>query len=216
MAANRSQSWMVWSTWWFLLAEFVAVAFLVPPRLVRWVEFEERMMTHQQLGEPTALWVEWTGHLWYRDLFEDSGARNEVTLYFLPTAEERRNARGMDELGQDWWFPYWAARIEVWFNVLERLCHRVAMFIAWAPFFILMICLWAWRGVMSWRIRRHGFSYASPLKHKVGLFLMVSSVPFSLSLLLLPLPLPPLSAVPIAIVAGLGTYIMATYTRKRI
>lgn len=216
MAAGKSQSWAVWATWWFLLAEFVAVALLVPPSYIRWVEAQERALVHQQLGESTALWVEWTGHLWYRDLFEDSGARREVTLYFLATPEEMQKARGMDELGQDWWFPYWHARIEVWFNVFERLCHRIAMLVAWGPFFILMVCLWGWRGIMNWKILRHGFRYASPLKHKLGFYLLAGSAPFAVSLLLLPFPLPPLVAVPIAIVAGLGAYVMATFTAKRL
>lgn len=212
---NKNKHWG-WTLFWLLALELVALAFLIPMPLITQAMTVEREMAWQILGPSTGAWLVDAADGLYREWFIDSGVRRQVLHHVLPTEEERLRSRGMENLGQGWFFPFIEERIMAMFLVIREFIFRVYSAAIWLPFGLAIALPATVDGMMMWRIQQYSFSYASPLRHRIG-FVSVKTVPVLLLIIfMVPLPFPPV-AYPV-VFAGLALALgqIARFVPKRV
>ena len=198
-----------------LLMEFILLAALVPTSWSERVRDTELAWLHAGLGARTATAVVQRAEDWYGTLFVSPGLVATSYRITLPGDEDVKRAGALSPLAT---LPLWswvAGRLEVVWAALHQALQRLAMVIAWWPFFLLLLAA-AWGdGWVRRRIRQSGFAYASPLAHAYALRGIVVVFVLLRLVLFLPLPLPALG-VPVvgALVAALVGVIVANAQKR--
>lgn len=152
-----------------VLIQLAVVLVLFPSNRIDEMSTVERQLTHTIMGERYATWAaERTGG-WYNSLIVDSGLYGGAHQMLLPTAEQRRDSRGMERLGERGWFPYVESRLDAFFTMLYQVMYRLALITAWAPYLLILVIPSVWDGMMLWRARQTGFFFNSPMVHRYSL-----------------------------------------------
>ncbi|MGV4120104.1 DUF4400 domain-containing protein, partial [Citrobacter freundii] len=88
----------------------------------------------------------------------------------------RQKSKGMQDMGQGW-FVWVKGRMEAFVNVIYQFYTRLALLSAWAPYMLILFAPAVYDGMMTWRIKRTNFDYASPVLHRYSvrgtMYLMV-------------------------------------------
>ncbi|WP_417634769.1 DUF4400 domain-containing protein, partial [Enterobacter hormaechei] len=79
--------------------------------------------------------------------------------------EERQKSKGMQDMGKGW-FVWVKGRMEAFVNVIYQFYTRLALLAAWAPYMLILFVPAVYDGMMTWRIKRTNFDYASPVLHR--------------------------------------------------
>lgn len=189
-------------TWFGLLVltEIIVVLVLAPNPWLRSVAEREYDMARAVLSAASVRDVDDRAAHWYRVLIRDTGLESQMYAFAGRAPDGRRldgDAPPVDSRGL---LDYFEGRVEAAIAVLYRVLWRVSSALVWAPFLLLLAIPSVVEGITAWRIRRHGFRYASPLAHRYAWRAQGGIAILCLFALLLPLPLPP-QAAPLALAA---------------
>ncbi|RCW98321.1 uncharacterized protein DUF4400 [Marinomonas foliarum] len=97
-------------------------------------------------------------------------------------------------MGQ-FWFDWIKGRINTLSEVVYQFLARIALLVVWSPYMLILLVPAVYDGLMTWRIKRTNFDYASPIIHSYGIrsigylflaFCVVSFSPFAVSPLVIP------------------------------
>lgn len=216
MATERGGRRASFSILWMLITEVLVVALLVPtPAILRSMDLE-RSMAWSMLGRKSGTWLIETADGFYKAHLIDSGVRQAVFDHVLPSEEERQRSRGMQKLGQGWWFPFLEQRLTASFLVIRQLFFRAISSLIWVPFFVAIAIPACIDAMMMWRKRGYEWEYASPMMHRWGVH-TVRYIPLVLVLLLFaPIPLPSFVYPIVAAVGALGIHLIGTHLPRMI
>lgn len=181
----------LWLIAFLFLAELLVIGLLVPGDWADRVIRQERALMRRQLGEATSQWVLATGNDWYQRWVIDTRADQVVRDFLIPTVEQRTRSEGLENLGVPW-FRWVEGRIDATLVVVQQLMMRMALLMVWLPFAPILVAPAVWDGLMTWKIKKTRFDYASPLVHRyslMGLGLGIGLLGLSL---LSPIPIPPM------------------------
>ncbi len=176
---------------WLLLVDLLAVFMLIPANWTEEVIARERALVEKSLGVQTRAWIDAKASAWFRASVVASGVREGAYRLLVPSPEERRGSRGMEELGRSW-FTWVEGRIAATLKTLYQFYRRLALFLVWAPYMPILLVPAIHDGSMTRRIKRTNFDYASPVLHRYSL-LGVACLTFGLFVVFfLPVALDPL------------------------
>jgi hypothetical protein len=205
--------------WWLLLVvviQVTTVLILIPSTWLEDVVRIEDEMLYSTLGEETAATVEQRGYRLYASLFIQTGVTSYVQSLFIPTEEERARSRGLQNLGQEGWFPWLEGRGYALQLVLIQACERFAHIYTWIPIMLMIFVPAAWDGYMNWQMKRTSMGYSSPFWHRLGMRITMLTVAGLLFATFLPFPLPPV-ILPVAIMIVLpilGSLVIANFPKR--
>lgn len=150
---------------WLLVLEVVVILLLVPGDLVARAIERESVLVEQNLGADARGWIEDKASRWFRSSIVDSGFYAELHHMLIPTEEERARSRGLEGMGRGW-FQIVESRIDALMNVIYQFYARMALLTAWVPYMLILFLPAIYDGLMTWRIKRTNFDYASPIVHR--------------------------------------------------
>lgn len=164
----------LWLVAWLLVIEILVILLLIPGDWVDKTIQRESELMEKNLGYETRQWINNTAGGWYQTSILDSGFYDAMYHTLIPTEEERKKSKGMENMGQRW-FVWVEGRIEAFTNVIYQFYVRLALLFSWIPYLFILFIPSVYDGLMSWKIKRTNFDYASPVIHRYsiqGIFLL--------------------------------------------
>lgn len=156
-----------WLIAWLLVAELFIILVFVPGHWTERVIEKESALIEKHLGARTVEWIDDRALNWYNAAMWESGVYRTLHTLLIPTPEERESSRGMQNLGNTV-FPWVEDRLASLMHVVYQVFARIALLAVWAPYMLILLVPALWDGVMSWKIKRTNFDYASPVLHRYG------------------------------------------------
>lgn len=210
MQRNLLFSLMIW------LLEVILVASFVSDRWTREIQATEDRMLIAYFGVEKETEIRYTAGHWFDQLFVQTGMRESVYRYFIPTERERQMSKGFEEVGRNDLFPFIQSRLDVLWDTVYQMIKRFVMACAWLPFLAVAILPFAVDGLIRRKVSQTNFDYPSPMAHRYSLYVMLGALYLLLMGLTLPFPVPPQSMpIGIFIVAWAINTLLAN-TQKRV
>lgn len=185
----------LWLVAWLFVIELVVILLLIPGDFTEKAIEKESILIEESLGNNTRTWIHDKASSWYQAAIIDSGFYDGMYSFMIPTEEQKQKSRGMEKMGHDW-FVWVGSRIEAFANVMFQFFHRLALLTAWGPYMLILLVPAFYDGLMTWKIKRTNFSYASPVIHRysvrgttivlIGL-IIAFFVPFALNPAIIPM-----------------------------
>ncbi len=198
-----------------LLMELIVVAGMIPRSWTSAQIEKEIRSISDMMGEEKATEVQTKAHTWFNQAFVDTGAYEGSFYFFIPTEEQRRRSKGMEDMGQDNLFPFVEKTlISIWTGVLQSTL-RLAHYMMWWPFFLLALIPAVGDAILQRRIKQASFAHASPVRYRFAINAFGAVVFLFFFSLLMPIAVPPV-AVPIgfAVAAISASFIFANMQKK--
>lgn len=155
----------LWLVVWLLALELVAILLLIPGDLTGRAIERESELVQQSLGREARNWITMKANTWYDASIIESGLYDATYRTLIPSEEEKKRSRGMEHMG-GLWFEWVEGRIDAVSKVIYQFYARLALLANWAPYMLLLLLPAAFDGLMTWRIKRTNFDYASPVIHR--------------------------------------------------
>lgn len=210
MQRNLLFSLMIW------LLEVILVASFVSDRWTREIQATEDRMLIAYFGVEKEAEIRHTAQHWFNQLFVQTGMRESVYRYFIPTERERQMSKGFEDVGRNDLFPFIQSRLDVLWDTVYQMIKRFVMACAWLPFLVVVILPFAIDGLIRRKVSQTNFDYPSPMAHRYSLYVMLGALYLLLMGLTLPFPVPPQSLpIGIFIVAWAMNTLLAN-TQKRV
>ena len=180
---------------WLLVIELAIVLILVPGDLTSRAIEKEAVDIKQSLGQQSQEWVHDKAERWYQSTMMDSGFYAGMHRTFIPTKEEKMKSKGLENFGSHW-FTFIEGRIESFTKVVYQFYTRIALFTLWMPYILVLLVPAIFDGLMTWKIKRTNFDYASPVIHRYSTravsyivigAIVLSFVPIAITPMLMPL-----------------------------
>lgn len=106
---------------------------------------------------------------WHQALVIDSGLYAGAIDLVIPTSKQKQKSRGIQNMGTaEGWFGWVQGRIDVLSSVIHQTMLRVAVLKVWLPYIAIILVPAVYDGIMTWKIKRTNFMYASPVFHRYG------------------------------------------------
>lgn len=192
MQRNLLFSLMIW------LLEVILVASFVSDRWTREIQATEDRMLIAYFGVEKEAEIRHTAQHWFDQLFVQTGMRESIYSYFIPTERERKISKGFEDVGRNDLFPFIQSRLDVLWDTVYQMIKRFIMACAWLPFLAVTILPFAIDGLIRRKVSQTNFDYPSPMVHRYSIYIMLGALYLLLMGLTLPFPLPPQS-IPIGI-----------------
>lgn len=203
-----------WVAALILCFEILVVFTMIPDRhIVKSIE-SESVLINQRLGRDTANAIIVKANKWYDGGVVQTGAKRMVYDFFIPQ-DDPNSKFGNTNLAPTY-FNYMSERIETLFKTYYQLLMRIAQLIVWAPYLLIVFLPALYDGYMSWKIKRTGFDYPSPLLHHYSILACVLLLVGSLGLFILPIALDPIIIPIVLILLSIFTGIAIGNMQKRI
>lgn len=180
-----------------LFIELTVILLLMPKNITERMILEEYRMLESHLGKDSRTWIEEKAGEWYRTTILDTGFYEGMYQTLIPTEEEKAESKGMESLGS-WWFPMVEGRIEAFTNMIYQFYMRAALILTWLPYVIILLLPAVYDGVMTWKIKRTNFSYASPVLHRYSVRGFVWTLAVLFLLIIAPIAISP-AVIPVAL-----------------
>jgi hypothetical protein len=210
MTRNLLFSLMLW------LLEVILVASVVSDRWTRKIQATEDRMLIAYFGVQKETEIRHTAQHWFDQLFVQTGMRESVYRYFIPTERERQMSKGFEDVGRNDLFPFIQSRLDVLWDTVYQMIKRFVMACAWLPFLAVVMLPFAVDGLIRRKVSQTNFDYPSPIAHRYSLYVMVGASYLLLMGLTLPFPVPPQS-MPIGIfIVAWATNTLLANTQKRV
>jgi len=200
-AQAPSRHWTLVTGALMLVIELLFVAGLVSPDWARAVRATEALSRRQDLGA-RAEWVEDMARGWFEGAFVATGLVAASYAFLLPDAAERRDAHGLEPLGEGPLFGFVRGRLEVAWGMLALALERLAWLLAWGPLAGLATAAALADAGLRRRRREAGFTPPQALRHRLaaeGLRVLAWGVLYGL---FLPWPWPAASALVVLALAA--------------
>jgi hypothetical protein len=163
--------------------ELVIIFILVPGDWTETVIKREHALMDNRYTDETNELINATATRWYKKTMIDSGIYVGLYRHLIPSAEDKKNSKGMENLGS-FWFNWLESRIDSLAYSVYHFYNRVALLMIWLPYFLILLIPSLYDGYNRWRIKRTNFDYSSSIVHHYSKLLTVLSV-WSLVLLFL-------------------------------
>ena len=210
MQRNLLLSLLIW------LLEIILVASFVSDRWTRDIQSSEDQMLIVYFGVEKNAEIRQTSQKWFDRLFVQTGIRESVYRYFIPTERERQLSKGFENVGRHDLFPFIQSRLDVLWDTLYQMIKRFIMAWVWLPFLAVILVPFAIDGLIRRKVSQTNFDYPSPLAHRYSLYLMLGAVYLLFMGLTLPFPVPPQS-IPIGIfIVAFALNVFLANTQKRV
>lgn len=210
MQRNLLFSLLVW------LLEIILVAGFVSDDWARDIQAVEDNSLIVYFGVEKEAEIRQTSQQWFDRLFVNTGIRENVYRYFIPTEHERQLSRGFEEVGRHDLFPFIQSRLDVLWDTLYQMIKRFIMAWVWLPFLAVTLLPFAIDGLIRRKVSQTNFDYPSPMAHRYSLYIMLGAVYLLLMGLTLPFPVPP-QAIPVGIfIVALALNVLLANTQKRV
>jgi hypothetical protein len=210
MPRNLLLSLLVW------LLEIILVAGFVSDDWARDIQAVEDKSLIAYFGVEKEAEIRQTSQQWFDQLFVNTGIRESVYRYFIPTEHERQLSRGFEEVGRHDLFPFIQSRLDVFWDTVYQMIKRVIMAWVWLPFLAVTLLPFAIDGLIRRKVSQTNFDYPSPMAHRYSLYIMLGAVYLLLMGLTLPFPVPP-QAIPVAVfIVALALNVLLANTQKRV
>ena len=210
MQRNLLFSLMVW------LLEVILVASFVSDRWTREIQATEDRMLIAYFGVEKEAEIRHTAQHWFDQLFVQTGMRESVYHYFIPTERERQMSKGFEDVGRNDLFPFIQSRLDVLWDTVYQMIKRFVIACAWSPFLAVAVVPFAIDGLIRRKVSQTNFDYPSPMAHRYSIYVMLGVLYLLLMGLTLPFPVPPQSMpIGIFIVAWAINTLLAN-TQKRV
>lgn len=158
----------LWLVAWLLVIEILVILLLVPGEWTNKAIEKESALVEANLGYESRHWIREQAETWYHSSMIDSGFYEGMYYTLIPTGEQRKSSQGIEDMGS-WWFQWVEGRIEALANVVYQFFTRAALLMTWAPYMLILLLPAVYDGMMTWRIKRTNFDYASPVIHRYGM-----------------------------------------------
>jgi len=210
MQCNLLLSLLVW------LLEIILVAGFVSDEWARDIQAVEDKSLIAYFGVEKEAEIRQTSQHWFDQLFVNTGIRESVYRYFIPTEHERQLSRGFEEVGRHDLFPFIQSRLDVLWDTLYQMIKRFIMAWVWLPFLAVTLLPFAIDGLIRRKVSQTNFDYPSPMAHRYSLYVMLGAVYLLLMGLTLPFPVPP-QAIPVGVfIVALALNVLLANTQKRV
>lgn len=210
MQRNLLFSLMIW------LLEVILVASFVSDRWTREIQATEDRMLIAYFGVEKEAEIRHTTQHWFDQLFVQTGMRESIYSYFIPTERERKMSKGFEDVGRNDLFPFIQSRLDVLWDTVYQMIKRFVMACAWLPFLAVVILPFAIDGLIRRKVSQTNFDYPSPMAHRYSIYVMFGAAYLLLMGMTLPFPIPPQSMpIGIFIVAWAMNTLLAN-TQKRV
>ncbi|MDO9106448.1 MAG: DUF4400 domain-containing protein [Methylovulum sp.] len=210
MQRNFLLSLLVW------LLEIILVAGFVSDDWARDIQAVENNSLIAYFGVEKEAEIRQTSQHWFDRLFVNTGIRESVYRYFIPTEHERQLSRGFEEVGRHDLFPFIQSRLDVFWDTLYQMIKRFIMAWVWLPFLGVTLLPFAIDGLIRRKVSQTNFDYPSPMVHRYSLYIMLGAVYLLLMGLTLPFPVPP-QAIPVGVfIVALALNVLLANTQKRV
>lgn len=196
----------LWLAIWMVVIEAIIVTVLIPGDWTERVIEQESELLEMRLGTEEHRWVHDKARAWFNSSLIDSGYYQAALNHIVPTDEEKSRSKGMEEMGGAW-FKWAEGRLQAMANAYYHILARFALFLTWAPYFLILLVPAVYDGITTWRIKRTNFAYASPLLHQystMGIaYVFIALVALFLAPIVLDPTLIPAAIMVICVMAGL-------------
>lgn len=180
--------------WWVILilcVQVVAVLVLMPGRSVQNSIAKETEYLTGSFGSSARQELVEKAASWHGVLFYDSGFYDAAMELLIPSQEQKNSSRGISTMGGQW-FSYVEGRIEAISLVLYYFLLRLSVVAMWMPYMLVLLVPALYDGLMTWKIKRANFQYASPVIHRYSLRLLGVLSVCQLITFFLPFAMPPI------------------------
>ncbi|MFZ2452355.1 MAG: DUF4400 domain-containing protein [Methylovulum miyakonense] len=210
MQRNLLFSLLVW------LLEIILVAGFVSDDWARNIQAIEDNSLIAYFGVEKEAEIRQTSQQWFDRLFVNTGIRESVYRYFIPTEHERQLSKGFEEVGRHDLFPFIQSRLDVLWDTVYQMIKRVIMAWVWLPFLAVTVLPFAIDGLIRRKVSQTNFDYPSPMAHRYSLYIMLGAVYLLLMGLTLPFPVPP-QAIPVGVfIVAWALNVLLANTQKRV
>lgn len=187
MQRNLLFSLMIW------LLEVILVASFVSDRWTREIQATEDRMLIAYFGVEKESEIRQKAQHWFDQLFVQTGMRDSVYRYFIPTERERQMSKGFEDVGRHDLFPFIQSRLDVLWDTIYQMIKRFVLACVWIPFLAVTIIPFMIDGLIRRKISQTNFDYLSPMAHRYSLYVILAALYLLLMGLTLPFPVPPQS-----------------------
>lgn len=178
---------------------------------------KEKVMVGQVMGRSGSADIIGEAGRWHTQLIIESGLYEGTVRLLIPSKKQKERSKGIERMGTaEGWFGWVQGRIDTVSQVIHHTLMRVALLKVWLPYIAIILVPAIYDGLMTWKIKRTNFQYASPTLHRYGargiglvtvIFILLFFAPIAVHPIYIPAGL---------IIACLMTGVMVGNTQKRI
>ena len=175
------------------LFQMLFIAAMLPVKILTDTGKQESELVRQFLGEETALTLRKKSDELFNRWFNETGIVKETFKTFIPTEKQKKNSKGMEDLGGKA-FTYAEQRLTVMWTAVYLGIHRVLSIVMWLPGFIPFLMA---AGFDAWKQRKvKMLNFASPSASIYGTCktILWASMIAPIMIALFPFPVPPVAA----------------------
>jgi hypothetical protein len=158
----------LWLVVWLLVIELLVILLLIPGNWTEQAIKRESVLIEQRLGAEARAWIDKRASNWFRASMIESGFYEGMHHTLIPTEAERQKSKGMEQMGKAW-FGWVEGRIKALAKLIYQFCMRLALLATWAPYMLILLLPALYDGLMTWKIKRTNFDYASPVIHRYSM-----------------------------------------------
>ena len=210
MQRNLLLSLVIW------LLEIILVASFVSDRWTRDIQVAEDQMLVAYMGIKKEAEISQTSQKWFDRLFVQTGVRESVYRYFIPTERERQLSKGFEDVGRYDLFPFIQSRLDVLMDTLYQMIKRFVMAWVWSPFLGVALIPFMIDGLIRRKVSQTNFDYPSPMAHRYSHYVMLGAVYLLFMGLTLPFPIPPQSIPAGIFIVAFAMNVFLANTQKRV
>jgi len=167
---------------------------------------KERAMNQRFFTNDVSVAAEARATDWFTRAFVDTGVLNTLYNAWIPTPEDRQKVGMTNYAGS--LFTWWEGRLRTWWTVVHLALVRVAHLLLWWPYAVFFILPWVVDGWVRRRIKRTNFGFASPLRHRLSLYLLQLMAVGYFIAIFLPFPMPPVIIPLLFLATGLSLWMV--------
>jgi len=198
------------------LLEFILIAALFTEHWALAVQHREEGWMRAWLGPTATRELIARTERWYGAAFIESGAMRVTYEWMIPSKEERAKSGAFAGVGETTLYPFLKRRLDSVWRSIYQATERISEVVAWAPLLAVVIVGFIAEGVFGRGVKQASFDYASPLRHRIGVVVLVVLTVLCLFGLVLPFPVHPLLIPAAGLLYAVLARMVIANTQKRV
>jgi len=175
----------------WVLVQILFVLIFVSPQWIEEVAVKEDALIESYLGDETAQYISEVGWKMYWLSLVKTGVQQSLRSMFIATTREKANSRGMERIGDSFWFPAFERVGQVLYVLTRQAFDRLAGYSLWAIPALVIVIPSLWSGYNMWKIKQFSFDHPSAFIQTLALKVIVYTVLGFVLLLFFPFVIPP-------------------------
>ncbi|WP_300500716.1 DUF4400 domain-containing protein [Marinobacter sp.] len=192
--------------------EVLFIAALLPGKWSETAMQKEAQMIEMISGREHRDQVLGNATSWYTASLVDTGVWRALYQMLIPEDHLREKS----VIKADGWFGIVESRLTAIQQSVYLIFVRVSLLFTWLPYVPLLLLPALWDGLMTWKIKKTNFDYASPILHRYAIRGSALVAVLTMISFMMPLPIAPIY-IPIALMFSVvAVGIAAGNLQKRI